>query len=364
MKGMIHWFGLPCNTHVNLTDSCIKYLIKRRKFLKLTQVQISRLLNMSEGGFRYWETRKRSPSVKMLICWLKVLKLQILFVEDKINFVYQLGGNSSITIYNPNFPFKEIPEHAALIAHGFFDGCLKNTETGGLVYETPNLTEQKMFRNLIKSCKFGKFKIPINSKGYSTLPAPLSQLLQKHYKINSFLSNEAFFSKKLMQLTKYEKWRKLIIRAAFIDEGSSGKTKPRDNVEIVAVSNKLLALQIFKLCKLQNYDISFHIDKKINLYSVYLKADSTLKFYNDIAKSMLSYYKKYFVKVLVKRNLRVKNQIEKVKKYTNENKEIRVMDIQNILNITESSARRRINRLMREGYIEKINNKYLLRRQI
>jgi hypothetical protein len=155
----------------------------------------------------------------------------------------------------------------------------------------------------------------------------------------------------------YKKFRTHIISAAFIDEGSCGKYKVRDNVCAFCSVNPRLVEQVMLLMKNEGYSLFTNTDKN-GAISVYLHSKSLQKFYKDIAIYLpVNYYKRINTELLLKRrerDLKIEVQLKQIKRKLMKDKVIHVIEVQRLLAITEQSARRRLSKLGKRNEIEKV----------
>lgn len=103
---------------------------------------------------------------------------------------------------------------------------------------------------------------------------------------------------------------------------------------------------------------SFFTNKpKNNCESIYLRAESLPKFYKDVIVLLpKDYYKRINIELLLKKQERESNiqaQLKVLEKVMIEQGYIKIYQVQKLLNLHETSARRRIGRLVREGIIVK-----------
>lgn len=244
------------------------------------------MIQIKKGRISHYENGHRCPTIHIFLKWIDILKISkgsiepyiILFNYPKINFILN------------KFPYKEMPEHAEIIAHTLFDGTVGRGNS--FYYETRNTMEQEMFYNLIKKINmetalYHAYQNGVKSYGLSSVA---SNLLINHY---GFERRE--LSKKIMNFAfKNKLWRDAILRACFIDEGSCGKLKVRDNLLVASsLKNKKLAEQIIHLLK-NNYSHRLCIDNQRDEFTVLLHNKSLKDFYNNTLKDIEyeCYYKK------------------------------------------------------------------------
>lgn len=354
---VIHWWELEPNVHLKLTKEYLIFLRSTRKNSGISLSNIAKELKVHEEAIHSWENGSRGITTWHLIKLLDILGLSKLDVYGKIEGIYTAGKR--FMILKPSLPFKIKEQHIQILAHGIFDGTEEHANSGkiGLVYESGKELEQEMFRKLVLNCNFGKFRMNKNWHAYYRFPATLTQILMYYYKFNSLHSRKAAFPVKIMEEVEYnKKLRKLILKAAFVDEGSCGYNKVRDNVCVFSSVNPILIKQICYILRLMEY--SFFTNKpKNNCESIYLHAESLPKFYKDVIVLLSKdYYKRINIELLLKKQERESNiqaQLKVLEKVIFEQGYIKIYQVQKLLNLYEASARRRIGRLIREGIIVK-----------
>ena len=347
-NNLIHWWELPKTTHIYLSKDFLLKLRNKRLKLNYPQPKLAKLISVKEATIRKWELNQRHPDINNLLKLLKQLKIPKESIYKNIQSIR--GEGKSKKIINPPLPYNEKPEHIQIIAHGFFDGTLEHATDkwiGSLLYQSSDKPEQEIFKNLIVKCKFGIFTPSKNKKNQYSVPAILTQLLMNHYKIYSFNSKKSKFTNCI--LNKNKKYKEGILKAAYIDEGSIGKKRIRDNLTIFSSINPKLIEQISKILKLLEYE--FFINPNKTATSIILYARSLQKFYKDIILSLpKGYYKKVNAVILLKRQKREKNikkQLKEIEKIIKKQNKIKIIEVQRLFNLYESSARRRIERLGR-----------------
>ncbi|MBI3027079.1 helix-turn-helix transcriptional regulator [Candidatus Woesearchaeota archaeon] len=354
---MIQWWEIEPNVHLKLTKEYLIFLRNSRKNSGISLNNIAEELKVHEGTIQSWENGSRGITIGHLIKLLGVLGLSKLNLDSKIEGIYTAGKRFMIS--KPNLPLEIKEEHIQILAHGMFDGTEEHASSGkiGLVYESGKKLEQEMFKELVLNCNFGEFRMNKNWHAYYRFPATLTQILMYYYKFNSLHSRKAVFPVKIMEEIKYnKKLRKLILKAAFVDEGSCGYNKVRDNVCVFSSVNPILIQQIVYILRLMGY--SFFTNKpKNNCESIYLHAESLPKFYKDVVVLLpKEYYKRINVELLLKkqeRESRIQTQLKLLKELVKEQGYIKIFQVQNLLNLHEASARRRISRLIKDDTVTK-----------
>jgi len=252
----------------------------------LTQKAIAKLIQIKKGRISHYENGHRHPTINIFLKWIDVLKISkksieshiIIFNYPKINFILN------------KFPYKEMPEHAEIIAHTLFDGTVGRGNS--FYYETRNNMEQEMFSDLVKKIGMGTALYHSNQNGVKSygLSSVASNLLINHYGFE-----RRKLPKKIIALAlKNPSWKNSILRACFIDEGSNGKIKLKDNILVASsLKNEILAKQIVQLLK-NNYSHKLCIYHKRNEFSILLHNKSLTDFYNNTLKDIEyeCYYKK------------------------------------------------------------------------
>ena len=360
-NNLMHWWELSPKIHLELTREFLQVLKNTRIKMGISIVDLAKELEITENCIYYWEIRKRSISVGYLIKILDRLKLPKTCIYGNIESMYPEGRGYKIL--SPNLPYKEMEEHIQIICHGIFDGTedhAKKRTNGGIIYQSTKELEQEMFKVLIKKCNFGQFNINKSSKGEYRFPSILAQLLLRHYKFTSLNSKKAIFPIEIMkEINQNEQLRILILKACFVDEGSCGYKKARDNLCVYSSVNSILIEQISNILKLMNYSFFVNKPRKGDCTSIYLHSKSLPKFYKDIGVLLpKGYYKRKNAKILLNRQKRENNiqlQLQFLKNIIKIQKYIKITQIQKLLNLHETSARRRIARLIKSGIIIKIS---------
>ena len=349
---VINWWELEPRVHIKLTKEYLMFLRNIRKNSGTLLSNLAKELGVHEGSIYSWENSSRGITVESLIKLLDILGLSKLDIYGNIEGIYTAGKR--FMILKPNLPFEIKEEYVQILAHGIFDGTEDHSKSGkiGITYESGKELEQEMFKELIIKCDFGKFGVNKNSQGYYRFASTLTQILMYYYTFNSLNSRKALFPVKVMEEIKNnENLRKLILKAAYIDEGSCGYKKVRDNLCVFSSVNPTLILQISEILKLMNY--SFFINKpRNNCESIYLHASSLLKFYKDVIVLLPEiYYKRLNTELLLKKQERENDmhvQLDILKKTIEEQGYIKITQVQKLLKLHEASARRRISRLIKE----------------
>ncbi len=360
-KKLINWWELSPKIHLELTKEFLQVLKNTRIKMKISIVDLAKELEVTENCIYCWEIRKRGISVGYLIKILDKLKIPKSSVYRNIISIYPPG--KGYKILSPSLPYKEMEEHIQIICHGIFDGTEEHAESrtnGGIIYQSTKELEQEMFKILIKKCNFGQFNIKKSSKGEYRFPSILAQLLLRHYKFSSLNSKKAIFPIEVMkEINQNKQLRRLILKACFIDEGSCGYKKARDNLCVYSSINTILIEQISNILKLMNYSFFVNKPRKGNCISIYLHSESLPKFYKEIGILLPNeYYKRKNAKILLKRQKRennIKLQLQFLKNLIKVQKYIKISQIQKLLDLHEASARRRIARLIKSGIIIKIS---------
>jgi len=209
-----------------------------------------------------------------------------------------------------------------------------------------------MFKKLIEKSKFGGFNISKNIKGGYSLPAILTYLIMNHYKINTLNSTKSKFSIKIIDKLKIKKWKKCFLKSAYIDEGSCGKKKVRDNLTVFSSVNIDFIKQVSRI--LDSLKYKYFVYRGKTVVSIILKSN---KFYKEIILLLpKDYHKKVNAKILLKRQERsnnIRKQLDKIKNKMEISNYIRVCEVQKLLGIHEASARRRIKELIKIGHVKK-----------
>jgi len=290
---LIRWWE-DKRSRVRLSCKLRNLLVSKRKEMRLTQKSISLKLRVKENNISFWENSRRSPRVEILMKWLNCLGIPLSEVENEISLFRAPNDNFSIS----NFPVEEKPEHIEIIAHVFFDGTFGHGKS--FLYESPNMIEQEMFKRLLESSGF-KDSVYKNRCGKSTfygLSSVTSNLLLNHYRIK----NRFFSEKVIMYATNMKKWRNAILRACFIDEGSVGKKKVRDNLMLASsLKNDILVKQILELSDI-DYSCNLCVDYDRKESTILMHNVSLLDFYIDNFMSVPNeYYKKINIEKMIRR---------------------------------------------------------------
>jgi hypothetical protein len=263
--------------------------------------------SINRRTIQHWKKRDRNPTTVNLLRHLKDLGI------NPEEFTQYIGGFASFKkpgkIWNPSFPLPEHWTHAGIIAHGFFDG---NECCGVLVYGTTTYEENKMFKELIENSNLN-VPLLIYSKDRVGVPASITQLLKNHYNITTFKSLECYFSQYLMSLaTQNPKFRRIILRAAFIDEGYVSS----DRLCAFGIKNDKLRLQLCELLKVEG--LEYWCSPIPSEVLVLLKRKSIGRYYNLIIKDMLPQYHKKLkaIKLLDKINLIQKRKVGNKQMYS------------------------------------------------
>jgi len=354
-RNLIHWWELSPNIHFELGKEFLLLIKNTRIKMQISKVSLAKEIGVHEYSIYLWEIGKRGISVKFLIIILDKLNLSKYCVYGNIKSMYSQG--KGYKILSPNIPYKEIEEHIQIIAHGIFDGT-KDKAT--IKYQSATKLEQEMFISLVYKCNFGKFYIKPCSNGEHCIPTIFGQLLLNHYNFGSIRSKEAFFSNIIMEEVQHNnKLRILILKAAFIDEGSCGYKKVRDNLCLYSSINPILIKQISEMAKLMGYSFFINKPKNSNCASIYLKSRSLQKFYNDVVFLLPEhYYKRRNSKLLLKKQERensIINQLDTLKKVIMDRGYIRIFQVEKLLKLHEASARRRVKRLLKNKILIKIS---------
>jgi len=366
-KNLIHWWELPKTTHICLSQQFRLRLKNKRRELKYSQLKLAKLIGVKETSVRSWERNQRRPDKEDLLKLLKELKISRESIYGHILFIRGEGKGKKIE--DPQLPYEEKPEHIQIMSHGFFDGTLGHaTENcnGSLIYQSANDIEQELFKNLIEKSNFGTFKLLKDKRHQYSLPSVLTKLLMGHYNINTLSSRKAKFSDYVIKKFKNFEWKRLVLKAAYIDEGSCGKKLVRDNLTIFSSVNQMLIKQISEV--LRSLDYKFSINRGKTVYSLNLYAISLQKFYKYIISTLPNgYYKRNNAGILLKRQERETNinkQLNKIEKIIIERNQIKVIEVQKLLNIHEASARRRLKRLINlNKLIKKGRGKYEINKE-
>jgi len=349
IQNLIHWWELSKTTHICLSKEFILKIRNKRIKLNYTQQYLAKLLGVHEATIREWEKGRKNPNIKKLLILLNELKIPKENIYGHIIFIR--GRGKSRKIGHPPLPYKEKPEHIQIISHGFFDGTLAHASErmiGGLLYQSADGIEQSLFKKLVMKSKFGTFTPSKNKKNEYSLPSVLTQLLMSHYKIFTLSSKDAKFSNHIMD-NKDINWKNTILKAAYIDEGSCGKKRVRDNLSVFSSSNPLLIRQVSTILKSLQY--KFFVYRGNTATSIILNSTSLQKFYKDIISILpKNYYKRKNAFILLKRqdrDINIKKQLNKIEKIIKIKGKIKMIEIQDLLNIHEASARRRLARLIK-----------------
>ncbi|MBR9682124.1 MAG: helix-turn-helix domain-containing protein [Candidatus Aenigmarchaeota archaeon] len=290
----IHWWEASSKSRVLLTPKLKDLLSYRKKLLKLKQKDLAKILNIKTSRMSLYENYRRCPTVSIFLRWIKVLSISKEVIEKYII----LFNAPKFKFKLDKFPYPEVPEHAEIIAHTLFDGTLARGRS--FYYETHNPIEQNGFRKLIEKCNmsdaiYSSFSSGVKMYGLSSVA---SNLLINHY---NFQKDR--LSEKIMDYTLNDKkWINAVLRACFIDEGSAGKEKLRDNILIAcSLRNETLANQILRLLR-KDHSCRLCIDTRRNEFTVLLHNRSLTGFYNDALKHLPDdYYKKINIQRMINR---------------------------------------------------------------
>lgn len=285
LKQDIHWWEASNKSRIFMTSKLKKILIYKRKSLKLKQKDLAKILKIKKQRIYNYEHNKRYPTISVFLKWLKILNISKESVEKYII----LFNPPQIKLRLDKFPYRELPKHAEIIAHILFDGTLSRGNS--FYYETHHFMEQERFNNLIRKCNMDKALYSCMQSGIKMygLSSVASNLLINHYK---FKKNR--ISEKVMNYAlKNKEWRNAILRACFIDEGSAGKNKLRDNILVASsLKNKILVNQILKLLK-KEHSCRLCTDNNRNEFTILLHNKSLIDFYDNTLKDLQNnYYKK------------------------------------------------------------------------
>lgn len=261
----------------------------------------------SKRTIQRWKSGDRNPTVLNFLKYLKNLNIRPKRFTNYIRGFVSYKNPKKV--WGIKFPTSEHWTHVGIIAHGFFDG---NECCGVLVYGTTTYEENKMFKTLVSNSNLG-IQLLNYSRERVGIPASITQLLKYHYGVTTFSSMNCSFSKHIMDLAIDKcRFRKAILKAAFIDEGY---ISDKNGICAFGVKNDKLRLQVCKLLEIGG--IEYWDSQTPSEVQVFIKSKSTKRFYNEIIKDMPNrYYKKQKAYRFLKKVERTeKRRMRREKKY-------------------------------------------------
>jgi len=290
-----------------------------------------------------WKRESRRPSIKRLIKLAEILKIRRTALNDKI---MGLASFNSKKEWHAKFPINEHPSHAGIIAHGFFDG---NECCGILVYGTLTREENDDFARLVRESVPDAHLLEY-SRDRKGLPASITQLLKNHYGVPTFLSDRCIFPDKLMALAlKDQRYRREILRAAFLDEGH---VTMKDGICAFGIKNGRLTAQVCRLLDAEGYE---HWSAQTpSETQVYLRFGTCKKFYQDVLPDMPGAYRKK------RRILELLAKLEK----TRIRKKLRLDTMNSIMSMVRKSKKVALDDIYRAFGAEDSNKKIFYNRHM
>jgi len=345
-RSTINWWEVNPNSILSISP---EGRAKIYSMSKPTQTDL-----FSKRTIHRWITGERNPIVLNFLEYLEYLGI------NPEQFTEYIQGFSSFK--NPekswkiNFPLSEHWTHVGIIAHGFFDG---NECCRILVYGTTTYEENEMFKELVENSNLN-VPLLIYSKDRVGVPASITQLLKNHYNITTFNSLKCSFSQHIMDLAiKKPEFRRVILKAAFIDEGYV----LIDRLCAFGIKNDRLRLQLCELLTVEG--LEYWCSPTPSEVLVLLKRKSIDRFYDLIIKDMSPQYHKKLkaikllekIKLIRKRKADNENMYFKIAKSISKNSgQMTISDIYRKFNVNVKNKKtfydKYIRIMIRKGLIK------------
>jgi len=278
-ENLIHWWELPSECPIKIKQNYIN------KIIKSTNIHM-----MKKRTLQNIKLEVNQPKVKTIKRLLNSLNINFNNIDNKITHIKT--HNKLIKI---KFPIKESPLHLQILAHTIFDGSKEKNACLRYKVRFDIITKDLFKMLLIKS--FGN-----NCYGHTDncyfLYKSLSELLANHYKIKEYHSKRAYFPKNILKLAENLKFRRAILRAAFVDEGHSKHNIASKNHEkfrltlVSSIKNRRLAKQLLYLVNMEGYKASLYSARNNTEFTISILKESKRDFYKGIISPLPKYHRK------------------------------------------------------------------------
>ncbi len=359
----INWWEIGDKQNLHLDSKELDFIknIIEKKYRSLNSFG----KKLSIGRVLYSIMKYKNQGIKVILLKQILVDLNIP-IENIGKYPIEVG---QYKLVNASFPIELNPSLGELFAHSLFDGYADD-----YVMRYSNYDEEirEEFCLCVKDV-FNEATIPINRPNNFRrdidLPVFIPRFLKSFLLIYTFHSNVCRVSEKFIKLVEEENlfgW--YFLKGAYLDEGTASK----DEVLIVTgMNNRMLVEDCQKISGI--LDLSTRIRTKKGYYELALKASSLERFYENISNlffTNVNKWKKISERVQKRKKYieiidKVKEDCKRIIEACQRNDGLTLNEIEEICNLSESTAYFRTHLLIFNGNLEKIRdgrwNKYFLK---